>query len=320
MSLTQWNQDQARYQVVGAVVGGLVNAVSGGQGPNLASAAGSLTRRGIDAVSDYYSNNSQGSSKRLRTSKKTEKPTSKPKEKEERQAEMSNKTHAGDEIPVMPIPKSISKTCPDYFTIRLPYYEQIVFSGPKIDPADYIFRLNSIFDPNVTAAGHQPMGRDLWAGIYQYYRVISAEFTFTWLNHDEIAFSAGNTNGTAVVGYELTDNAATNLSTGVFSFIEGKQTAHRFVPGARSGGTGPASVVMRHHYTPQGFDHHITEAGIDERWTAIDLNPGVSHLILARAFAMPSQRTGNFFLECQVEISYTVQFREANTSIIKAFD
>lgn len=36
---------------------------------------------------------------------------------------------------------------------------------------DYQFRLNSIYDPDMTGAGHQPLGRDQLAALYNRYRV-----------------------------------------------------------------------------------------------------------------------------------------------------
>jgi len=41
---------------------------------------------------------------------------------------------------------------------------------------DYIFRLNSLFDPDLTGAGHQPKGFDQLAALYQRYRVFKARF------------------------------------------------------------------------------------------------------------------------------------------------
>lgn len=40
----------------------------------------------------------------------------------------------------------------------------------------YNFNLNSIFDPNRTGGGHQPYGRDIYATLYNRYRVISCRY------------------------------------------------------------------------------------------------------------------------------------------------
>lgn len=41
--------------------------------------------------------------------------------------------------------------------------------------AEYIYRANSIFDPDLTAAGHQPMGHDQWQTFYEGYHVVSSK-------------------------------------------------------------------------------------------------------------------------------------------------
>lgn len=60
--------------------------------------------------------------------------------------------------------------------------------GFTLDPtnlgiaATHVFRANSIFDPNVTSAGHQPMNRDMWANLYKRYTVIGSKITLRVFN------------------------------------------------------------------------------------------------------------------------------------------
>lgn len=42
---------------------------------------------------------------------------------------------------------------------------------------EYVMRANSIFDPDVTAAGHQPLGHDQIANLYQLYKVRASTIT-----------------------------------------------------------------------------------------------------------------------------------------------
>jgi len=39
------------------------------------------------------------------------------------------------------------------------------------------FSCNSLFDPDITSVGHQPMGYDQWSAIYQRYTVLSSKIT-----------------------------------------------------------------------------------------------------------------------------------------------
>jgi hypothetical protein len=46
----------------------------------------------------------------------------------------------------------------------------------------YQFRVNSIFDPDYTGVGHQPLGHDQWATFYNRSRVRGCSYTVTFTN------------------------------------------------------------------------------------------------------------------------------------------
>lgn len=60
------------------------------------------------------------------------------------------------------------KVCMTYCT----HYSPETTSGLATDT---IFRLNSIFDPDLTSSGHQPQGHDQWNFLYSRYRVDACE-------------------------------------------------------------------------------------------------------------------------------------------------
>lgn len=69
---------------------------------------------------------------------------------------------------------------PDAMNVKLNYVERIGLSGtPNVD---YIFRGNSIFDPNYTGTGHQPMYANQYAPIYQRYRVHASSIRVDAIN------------------------------------------------------------------------------------------------------------------------------------------
>lgn len=47
-------------------------------------------------------------------------------------------------------------------------------------PAKHAFNLNSIFDPDYSIIGHQPLGHDQWANFYERYQVLGAKITATF--------------------------------------------------------------------------------------------------------------------------------------------
>lgn len=66
------------------------------------------------------------------------------------------------------------------------------------------FRANSLFDPDFTGVGAQPLGFDQWSTLYSTYRVISCKY--------EVTFSNG-TGGSCVVGLVKSPNSSLSGSS-----------------------------------------------------------------------------------------------------------
>lgn len=109
--------------------------------------------------------------------------------------------------------------CPGRVIVTLPYVEALNRApGTFID--EYQFNLNSIFDPNRTGTGHQPMGYDQWANFYGRYRVIRVRVQVAFVNANTavpIQCTISATNSTTALtllsGSEQPYSATTLLST-----------------------------------------------------------------------------------------------------------
>lgn len=64
-------------------------------------------------------------------------------------------------------------TFPDRVRTVLRYTTNVRVSPGIVTGSGYVLAINDLFDPDRTAAGHQPRGFDNWAAIYQKYRVHS---------------------------------------------------------------------------------------------------------------------------------------------------
>lgn len=66
--------------------------------------------------------------------------------------------------------------------VNMCYAEQFALTSSLGFVANYQFLLNSIYDPNYTGGGHQPLGHDQWAQFYKTYKVLGAKITarFFW--------------------------------------------------------------------------------------------------------------------------------------------
>lgn len=81
---------------------------------------------------------------------------------------------------------------------NLRYVEQLTLTAQSALGV-YVFRANSLFDPNFTGTGHQPMGRDQWATLYNHYVVLGSKC--------KVTFCPQSVATTAMCGVYLTDTS-----------------------------------------------------------------------------------------------------------------
>ena len=235
----------------------------------------------------------------------------------------SSRSVEHDEVPVIPPPKRLALTAPDYFTINLPWSFTTYHSAAKVDTGTDIrvYRLNSVYDPDISGVNRQPMGRDSWAGIYQYYRVIASRIKIHVINKTNNTETYGSPPviNTHLIGLEHTDdNAATGLTQSKESFMESKNAKTRILAGPDEA---PANMaILDFDYSPQTWDDHVTNVGIEERWTAVGANPTYNHYLAFRLFPWFDGDTSTALLHYRVDIMYTVQFRELQYTVYKTED
>lgn len=168
------------------------------------------------------------------------------------------------------------------------YAESVNLDAQAGLAASYLFRANSIFDPNFTGIGHQPYGHDTYQSIYNHYVVDRAVITVT----------ANSAPVNCTLGVSLTDDSAVSLD-----YDQIKETKNtRFV--AMNGASAPVSVVL--NYNKNSMFKHDTDSSVG---AAFGANPS------EQAFFQIWQ-TGNLptnnpsALAVQVTITYYVSMWE----------
>lgn len=66
--------------------------------------------------------------------------------------------------------------------VILHYHEWIPFVSTVGASTNAVYNMMSIFDPNNSGIGHQPLGHDDWSNFYKEYQVIGSKATFTFHN------------------------------------------------------------------------------------------------------------------------------------------
>lgn len=93
---------------------------------------------------------------------------------------------------------------PDTLRVRLHYSELVEMTSAN-DIKNYIFRGNSLYDPNYTGVGHQPLYYDTYTSMYQKYRVLGSKITCKFINNTSqcaaVAVIVPNTDALNVLNY-----------------------------------------------------------------------------------------------------------------------
>lgn len=125
-------------------------------------------------------------------------------------------------------------TFPQQMKVCLKYDHNANFTTTVSIANDTKFRLNSIFDPDLSGVGHQPQGRDQWNLLYNRYRVDSVRVTVRTLSmsaHGMMICLFPNNNSTTITDVDqmvesplVTCKAVgTGTATTIVKFIDLKQ-------------------------------------------------------------------------------------------------
>lgn len=66
--------------------------------------------------------------------------------------------------------------------VKLRYVDNRVLNSTAVSLGRHVFSCNSLYDPDYTGAGHQPLGFDEWSTLYTYYKVLGAKITVNAVN------------------------------------------------------------------------------------------------------------------------------------------
>lgn len=222
------------------------------------------------------------------------------------------------------VPRNVPHLYNNNYTVKLSYCEGKALNvsmhgGYQVQS----YMTNTIYDPDVTGVGHQPILRDLWASQYDYYAVLACDYEFEFYNcsREPITYTAAGTNAQLVGGVSVTMLPTTN-NTDITNAGNGYQYPAGEMKNAQTQALWPdRSVVFRGTLTPGDFVVDAKDSDTDNTWTAVGSNPAVPRYL---GFALNSitngaipgaNETAYALVEVLVTLHYTVQFTQLNQTL-----
>lgn len=184
---------------------------------------------------------------------------------------------------------------PNSIITKLRYCDVIHLTSTLGSLSTNVFNANSIFDPDSTGVGHQPLYRDQYAAIYDQYTVLGAKITAT--------FQPYQVDQAWVIGIVGDDDSS--ISSTLTTRMEQNNSVWRLI-GTNDGGPYQLSLT----YSP------IKDIGVDVKndgysQTAVGSNP--SELFCFAVWASEANATLTGMCQVAIEIEYTVKFAELIT-------
>jgi len=187
---------------------------------------------------------------------------------------------------------------PQTLTTTLRYCDQYTLSSVSGAAASWSFRMNSVYDPDLTGTGHQPLYYDQITPVYQRYRVLFSKLTVQFLPlSDDTDIT---TTGPFIVG--VTGNSNGTFSTGIATMCEQNNSQTKLM--ARDKSAQPTTLTLT--YTPK------KELGIDamDDTVSADVAGNPSQPFYGAIFAADVNAGGTTTVTAKVTIEFRVQFYE----------
>lgn len=219
------------------------------------------------------------------------------------------------------IPKNVPHGYNNNYTVRLTYADNwrhdVTYGASNVQ----VFRTNSVYDPDYTGTGHQPLMRDLWASQYDYYTVLACDYEITLYNGgmDTSTYTAVGTSSQRLGCVMVTLLPTTNDSDYTSGSYVTPQAEQK---NARTEMIEPEGMhTFRGTLTPGDFIVDAKDADSDTTWTAVGSNPAVPRYLGYRLVhchqASITGQNKQFYsaVTVYVKLHYTVQFTQMNQSL-----
>lgn len=127
--------------------------------------------------------------------------------------------------------------------VRLKYADMININSVAGVADGAVFSANSIFDPNRTGIGHQPLGHDEWKLFYNHATVLGSRIKVTFMPTTNAPIT-----GNACCSVKLLGNAT--LDTNIYSTLEQTSSTWKLMGNANASGKG---VTLTKYFSAKKF-------------------------------------------------------------------
>lgn len=194
------------------------------------------------------------------------------------------------------------------------------------------FKLNSIFDPDLTGSGNQPLGRDTYANIYDYYKVLETHVEVEIIDltsRPGVTGSAPDGQYPSILGWmaDITATPPASIITWLHAAEAGpmnkqqifsRPTQMNVITGFNSNNK---TYRSSYHWNAEDFDTAIIDGATKNTWTPVSSDPSNLNyfsLLASNPETTASGATRNFSVI--VKMKYLVAFKTVNRTLLNTIN
>lgn len=183
--------------------------------------------------------------------------------------------------------------------VKLRYADRVTLSGGIINYDT--FSATSCYDPYVAAGGHQPMGFDQWAALYEHYIVLGAKCTIKF-SMNAASSTTQNNNCICFLGLKP---ANTQVVTNIVTMMEQNKFKYKTLTGS----TAQPFCVLKKGYSPRKYFGISNPRDDSDLRAAVTANP-VENAYFEIGVGSTTGVTNHQTVEAFVLIEYLCLFTE----------
>lgn len=187
--------------------------------------------------------------------------------------------------------------------VKMRYVENVTIPHGALGvPSVYTFRANSIYDPNYTGVGHQPLHHDRYTSLYNHYTVLGAKIKATFATANATQYTG------VICGIKLDDNGT--LGTTLSNIVEHGSTYTSYKYMDFTVATGKGRTIVKRGFSPKKF---FGLKDIKDNRDSVGAPSGSNPAEMAYFTCFYGHLNGTQVLpdvDLNVEIEYLVQFSE----------
>lgn len=184
------------------------------------------------------------------------------------------------------------------------------------------YKINSVYDPDLTGAGSQPLGRDTWSSIYNFYKVLETHVKVKVTEATNISTSAEDSTAyPSLHGWmaDITANPPAFVDQWIGTVHAGKTNKQqRFSPIQMFdvvNGRGQKPLNFEYHWDASQFDTSVIDNAKNE-WTPVGSDPANINYFSLLMYN-PSGGVGDSRrVIWHMEISYLVAYKQINRTLL----